>query len=204
MTNDRPDPDALLADVNGAARGRFKLFLGAAPGVGKTFEMLAQARRRLADGVDVVGGVIETHGRAETEAQVGDLPRLAPLMVPYRDRTIEEFDLDAALARRPALLLVDELAHTNAPGLRHAKRWEDVDELLAAGIPVWATLNIQHLESLNDDVTRITGVRVATRRRRARSKASSAKATSPRSARSRSGRRRAGSTATCATGCGAA
>ena len=161
MTNDRPDPDALLADVNGAARGRFKLFIGAAPGVGKTFEMLAQARRRFADGVDVVGGVIETHGRAETEAQVGDLPRLAPLMVPYRDRTIEEFDLDAALARRPALLLVDELAHTNAPGLRHAKRWEDVDELLAAGIPVWATLNIQHLESLNDDVTRITGVRVA-------------------------------------------
>ena len=157
----RPDPDALLEAAAREQRGRLKIFLGAAPGVGKTWEMLAAAARRRAEGVDVLAGLIETHGRAETAAQVGDLPLLPRRMVPYRDRMLEEFDLDAALARHPELLLVDELAHTNAPGLRHAKRWQDVAALLDAGIDVWTTLNVQHLESLNDQVARITGVRVS-------------------------------------------
>src|SRR5579875_2933646 len=157
----RPDPDALLTAAIREGKGRLKIFLGAAPGVGKTWEMLAAARRRLAEGADVLAGVIETHGRAETEAQIGELPVLPRRAVAYRGRVLEEFDLAAALARRPALLLVDELAHTNAPGSRHHKRWEDVVELLDAGIDVWATLNVQHLESLNDAVARITGVRVA-------------------------------------------
>ncbi len=157
----RPDPDALLAAEAKAARAPLKIFLGAAPGVGKTCEMLAQARRLLGEGRrDILAGLIETHGRAETEAQLGDLPVLPRLRIEYRGQTLEEFDLDAALARRPSLLLVDELAHSNAPGSRHARRWEDVAELLGAGIPVWTTLNIQHLESLNDTVLRITGVRV--------------------------------------------
>lgn len=136
------------------------MFLGAAPGVGKTYEMLAQACRRRAEGVDVVAGVIETHGRAETAAQMGAIPVLPSRAVPYRGQMLDEFDLDAALARHPDILLVDELAHTNAPGSRHAKRWEDVAELVAAGQTVWATLNVQHLESLNEDVARITGIRV--------------------------------------------
>ena len=158
--DNRPNPDALLAAAMREGRGRLKIFLGAAPGVGKTWEMLSQARRRRTEGIDVVGGVIETHGRTETEAQLADLP-LVPLKdIPYRGQMLREFDLDAALARRPGLLLVDELAHTNAPGSRHAKRWEDVAELVAAGLTVWATLNVQHLESLNDDVARITGIRV--------------------------------------------
>jgi two-component system sensor histidine kinase KdpD len=156
----RPDPDALLAAAAREGRGRLKIFLGAAPGVGKTWEMLAAARRLHERGTDVLAGVIETHGRAETAAQLGDLPVLPRRRVPYRGQTLEEFDLDAALARRPALLLVDELAHTNAPGSRHRKRWEDVAELVEAGISVWATLNVQHLESLNDAIARITGVRV--------------------------------------------
>ncbi len=160
----RPDPDALMAAATREARSSLKIFLGAAPGVGKTFEMLAQAARRRQDGVDVVAGIIETHGRRETEQQIGSLPVLPRRPITYTGpngtQTLDEFDLDAALARRPALLLVDELAHTNVPGSRHGKRWEDVAELLAAGIPVWATLNVQHLESLNDAVTRITGIRV--------------------------------------------
>ena len=159
--DDRPDPDALLARTVEPSAGRLKVFLGAAPGVGKTYEMLTQARRRRADGIDVLAGIIETHGRTETQGQVADLPILPRRRVSYRGHALEEFDLDAALAARPALLLVDELAHTNAPGSRHAKRWEDVAELLAAGITVWATLNVQHLESLNDDVARITGIRPA-------------------------------------------
>lgn len=154
----RPDPDALLAAAEDR-RGRLKVFLGAAPGVGKTWEMLAQARRRLAEGEDVLAGVVETHGRAETAAQLGELPVLPRRPIPYHGQVLEEFDLDAALARRPGLLLVDELAHANVPGSRHAKRWEDVAELIEAGIPVWATLNVQHLESLNDDIARITGIR---------------------------------------------
>jgi len=160
ITETRPDPDALLKVAAAEGRGSLKVFLGAAPGVGKTYTMLAQANRRLIDGIDVLAGVIETHGRAETEAQIGAVPVLPRSVIPYRGQVLQEFDLDAALARRPALLLIDELAHTNAPGSRHAKRWEDVAELLDAGIPVWATLNVQHLESLNDDVARITGVRV--------------------------------------------
>ncbi|MCF3946507.1 sensor histidine kinase KdpD [Acidiphilium sp. AL] len=157
----RPDPDALLAQAAGEHRGKLKIFLGAAPGVGKTWEMLAAARQKHAEGVDVLAGLIETHGRAETASQLDNLPVLPRLKVPYRGRVLEEFDLDQAILRRPGLLLVDELAHTNAPGLRHAKRWQDVAAVLEAGIDVWTTLNVQHLESLNDQVARITGVRVA-------------------------------------------
>jgi len=161
MEDARPDPDALAAAAAREGRGRLKVFLGAAPGVGKTFEMLAAAHRLHDRGGDVVIGVVETHGRAETEAQIGALSILPYRSVPYRGQTLQEFDVDAALARRPGLLLVDELAHTNAPGSRHAKRWEDVRELLDAGVNVWATLNVQHLESLNEAVARITGVRVS-------------------------------------------
>jgi two-component system, OmpR family, sensor histidine kinase KdpD len=157
----RPDPDVLLSllHTQESGQGRLKIFLGAAPGVGKTWEMLNQARARHAEGVDVVAGLIETHGRKDTAAQIGDLPILPRKKIEYRGQILEEFDLDAALGRHPRLLLVDELAHTNAPGSRHAKRWEDVLEVLDSGIDVWATLNIQHLESLNDDVARITGIR---------------------------------------------
>ncbi len=162
----RPDPDALLANLplmpgGASGRGRLKIFLGAAPGVGKTWEMLAAAHAKRQRGVDVVAGLIETHGRAGTLAALGELETLPRLAVPYRGQVLEEFDLDAALRRRPGLLLVDELAHTNAPGLRHAKRWQDVQDILEAGIDVWTTVNVQHLESLNDQVARITGVRVA-------------------------------------------
>ncbi|MCB8875457.1 sensor histidine kinase [Acidisoma silvae] len=156
----RPDPDALAAALRVKGRAGLRIFLGAAPGVGKTWEMLSAGRQRAREGADVLIGVVETHGRAETEAQIGDLPILPSRQIPYRGQTLAEFDLDGAIARRPALILIDELAHTNAPGSQHAKRWEDVTALLEAGIPVWATLNVQHLESLNDDVARITGVRV--------------------------------------------
>lgn len=158
----RPDPDALLSAQAKAERAPLKIFLGAAPGVGKTYEMLSQAGRLLVEGrTGIVAGIIETHGRAETKAQLGDLPVLPRQLIAYRGQTLEEFDLDEALALRPGLILIDELAHSNAPGSRHARRWEDVAELLEAGIPVWTTLNIQHLESLNDTVLRITGVRVS-------------------------------------------
>ena len=157
----RPDPEALLAVARREGRGRLKVFLGAAPGVGKTFEMLVQGRRRSLGGADVAVGLVETHGRAETRAQIADLPVLPRARVDYRGQALEEFDLDAALARRPQVLLLDELAHTNAPGSRHPKRWQDVEELRQAGIEVWTTVNVQHLESLSDAVARITGVRVA-------------------------------------------
>ncbi len=157
----RPDPDALLAGLERGQRGHLKIFLGAAPGVGKTWEMLDAAHAHRMKGVDVVAGLIETHGRAGTAQKTAGLEMLRRLTVPYRGQMLEEFDLDAALTRHPQLLLVDELAHTNVPGLRHAKRWQDVQELLAAGIDVWSTVNVQHLESLNDQVARITGVRVA-------------------------------------------
>lgn len=157
----RPDPDALLALARQEGRGRLKVFLGAAPGVGKTMEMLAEARRRLAGGTDVVVGIVETHGRAETMAAAGGLPALPRARIPHRGQVLEEFDLDAALARRPGILLLDELAHSNAPGSRHPKRWQDVQELRDAGIEVWTTMNVQHLESLSEAVARITGVRVA-------------------------------------------
>ena len=156
----RPDPDALAAALAAEGRASLRIFLGAAPGVGKTWEMLNAGRQRAAEGVDVIIGVVETHGRAETAAQIGSLPILPMRRIPYRGQMLEEFDLTAALERKPGLILIDELAHTNVPGSTHAKRWEDVAELLEAGIPVWATLNVQHLESLNDDVARITGVRV--------------------------------------------
>ncbi len=162
MTGGRPDPDALLARVKEQearqARGKLKLFFGAAAGVGKTYAMLEAARERHSEDVDVVVGYVETHGRAETEALLQGLELLPPKLIEYRGATLREFDLDAALARRPALILVDELAHTNAAGSRHAKRWQDVVELLEGGIDVYTTLNVQHLESLNDIVAKITGV----------------------------------------------
>ena len=160
----RPDPDDLLRRVQAeevrSRRGKLKVFLGAAPGVGKTFTMLETARAKRADGLDVMVGVVETHGRAETARLLEGLEVLPRRSLEYRGTPLQEFDLDAAIARHPALLLVDELAHSNAPGSRHAKRWQDVEELLAAGISVYTTLNIQHFESLNDVVAQITGVTV--------------------------------------------
>ncbi|MBI1682291.1 sensor histidine kinase KdpD [Caulobacter hibisci] len=155
----RPDPEALLAAANKARRGRLKVFLGMAPGVGKTYEMLRAARRRKAEGQDLLVGVVETHGRRETESLLRGLEVLPRRPVENWGRSYLEFDLDAALERRPKLLLVDEYAHSNAPGSRHPKRWQDVEEILAAGIDVWTTLNVQHLESLVDVVLRITGAR---------------------------------------------
>jgi two-component system sensor histidine kinase KdpD len=156
----RPDPDALLAAFRRETAGRMKVFLGAAPGVGKTFAMLLGARRLKDEGVDVVVGLVETHGRAETGALLEGLEVLPRRIIEYHGRAIAEFDIDAALERKPKLIVVDELAHTNAPESRHPKRWQDVQELIAAGIDVWTALNIQHLESLADVVSRITGVTV--------------------------------------------
>ena len=156
----RPSPEALLAAAQKEGRGRLKVFLGAAPGVGKTYEMLTAAQARQREGVDVVVGVAETHGRAETEALLRGLEILPRRRIDYRGHMLEEMDLDAILKRRPQLVLVDELAHTNAPGTRHPKRYLDADELLAAGIDVYTTLNIQHVESLNDVVAQITRIRV--------------------------------------------
>ena len=155
----RPDPDALLAEARREGRGRLKVFLGMSPGVGKTYEMLQQAARRQAQGTQVLVGVVETHGRAETQALLDGLEVLPRKPTQYRGRTLMEFDIDGALARRPGLLLVDEFAHSNVPGSRHPKRWQDVEELIAAGVDVWTTLNVQHLESLVDVVWKITGVR---------------------------------------------
>jgi two-component system sensor histidine kinase KdpD len=151
----------LVASAAREGRGQLKVFLGAAPGVGKTWEMLVAANAKREAGLDVVVGLVETHGRKGTAEELGGLEVLPRLSVAYRGQTLEEFDLDGALRRRPKLLLVDELAHTNAPGLRHTKRWQDVQEVLEAGIDVWTAVNVQHLESLNDPVARITGVRVS-------------------------------------------
>jgi two-component system sensor histidine kinase KdpD len=156
----RPRPEALLQAAERESRGRLKIFLGAAPGVGKTYEMLQSARAKKADGADVVIGVVETHGRRETQALLEGLQVIPKRRIDYKGRVIEEMDLDAILARRPQLVLVDELAHTNAPESRHPKRYLDVEELLAAGIDVYTTVNIQHIESLNDIVAQITHVRV--------------------------------------------
>ncbi len=156
----RPDPDALLALAHPEKAGRLCVFLGAAPGVGKTYAMLARASALKNEGADVVIGLAETHGRRETDALLKGLEVLPRRKVEYRGRIIEEFDVDAALARKPKLLVVDELAHSNAPDSRHPKRWQDVEELLDAGVDVWTALNIQHLESLADVVSRITGVAV--------------------------------------------
>ncbi|HVY21080.1 MAG TPA: sensor histidine kinase KdpD [Bauldia sp.] len=159
-TEQRASPDALLALAGREGRGHLKIFLGASPGVGKTYAMLSNARTAKADGRDVVVGLVETHGRTDTEAMIAGLEILPRRATAYRNRIGDEFDVDAALARKPQLLLVDEYAHTNVPGSRHPKRWQDVEELLAAGIDVWTTLNIQHLESLNDVIQKITRVRI--------------------------------------------
>ena len=170
MNDARPDPDALLRTLkrggegtgahSEATQGRLKVYLGAAPGVGKTFKMLTDAAALREAGRDVVIGVVETHGRAETEARARGFATIARATIAHRGHALEEMDIDAILARRPDLVLVDELAHTNAAGCRHEKRWQDVEELLDAGIDVWSTLNIQHLESLNDLVASFTRVRV--------------------------------------------
>ncbi len=160
----RPDPDALLAKLEAEqardARGKLKIFFGASPGVGKTYAMLVAARQLRAQGVDVVVGVAETHGRSETAALLQGLEVLPPKVIEYKNRVLKEFDLDAALARQPGLLLVDELAHSNVAGSRHPKRWQDVEELITAGIDVYTTVNVQHLETLNDVVSGITGIKV--------------------------------------------
>ena len=165
MPNDgRPDPDALLTSVRreeaSRARGRLKVFLGMCPGVGKTFAMLEAARREQAANRDVVVGVVETHGRTETEQVLSGLPQIPRRTIEYRGVTLTELDIDAVLARRPQLVLVDELAHTNAPESRHPKRWQDVEEILNAGIDVFTTLNVQHVESRADTVGQITGVEI--------------------------------------------
>src|ERR1035437_714981 len=164
MADQRPDPDSLLERVQRAEakrrRGRLKVFFGASAGVGKTFGMLLAARERRAEGLDVVAGYVETHKRAETEQLLEGLEILPPRTVEYLDTQLFEFDLDAALRRHPALILVDELAHTNAPGSRHPKRWQDIEELLEAGIDVYTAMNVQHIESLNDVVSQITGIQV--------------------------------------------
>lgn len=164
LPNLRPDPDELLARLQHeeavAARGKLRVYFGASAGVGKTFAMLAAAKRVQAEGREVLVGLIETHGRIDTIAQVEGMEIMPRKRLGHRGQALEEFDLDAALARHPSLVLLDEFAHSNAHGSRHPKRWQDVEELLAAGIDVWTTLNVQHLESLNDVVGGITGIRV--------------------------------------------
>jgi two-component system sensor histidine kinase KdpD len=164
MEEQRPDPDRLLQRVRKEEErkreGQLKIFFGAAPGVGKTYAMLEAARQKKREGVEIVIGLVETHGRRETEALLEGLEALPRRNVEYRGTFLKEFDLDAALLRKPAVMLVDELAHTNAPGSRHKKRWQDIYELLGAGISVYTTLNVQHLESLNDIVSQITGINV--------------------------------------------
>ena len=157
---DRPHPEAFLRQAAQEGRGRLKIFLGAAPGVGKTYEMLSEGGARLRAGIDVVVGIVETHGRVETEALTRGLEIVPRRAIDYEGRTLTEMDLDTLLERRPSLALVDELAHTNAPGSRHPKRYQDVEELLDAGIDVYSTINIQHVESLNDVVASFTHVRV--------------------------------------------
>ncbi|WP_147197723.1 two-component system sensor histidine kinase KdpD [Pantoea sp. CCBC3-3-1] len=156
----RPDPQHLLKQANTRYRGKLKIFFGACAGVGKTFAMLQEAQRLRSQGLDILIGVVETHQRQETAALLDGLPVQPAKRRIYRGRTVQEFDLDAALARRPSLILMDELAHSNAPGSRHPKRWQDVKELLDAGIDVFSTVNVQHLESLNDVVSGITGIQV--------------------------------------------
>src|ERR1700738_3411945 len=161
---ERPDPDEILArmkrEETAATRGKLKVFFGMSPGVGKTYAMLQAAQQKLQQGTEVVIGIVETHGRKETEALTEGMPIMPRAQFEYRGTKLEEMDLDAILTWHPGLAVVDELAHTNAPGSRHPKRYQDVAELLEAGISVYSTLNIQHLESLNDIVAQITGVTV--------------------------------------------
>jgi two-component system sensor histidine kinase KdpD len=160
MSQQRATADALLARIKDQERSRLRIYIGAAPGVGKTYEMLREAHALRARGLDVVVGYVETYGRRETEAQIKDLEIIPRRRVDYRGTTMEEMDVDAIVRRKPEVCVVDELAHTNVPGSRHAKRHEDVLEILAAGIHVLTAVNIQHLETLNDAVAKATGVRV--------------------------------------------
>jgi two-component system, OmpR family, sensor histidine kinase KdpD len=159
----RPTPEQFLNLIRRQTRGRLKVYLGSAAGVGKTYAMLREGHRLKAQGVDVVIGLVECHGRVETNQQIGDLERIPPRTVEYRGVELLEMDVDAIMARRPVVCLVDELAHTNAPGSRHPKRYQDVEDLLRAGIHVITTVNVQHLESLYDEIERVTGVRVKER-----------------------------------------
>ena len=163
ISDDRPNPEHFLTLIRRQQRGRLKVYLGFAAGVGKTYDMLLEGQRLKRLGLDVVIGMVETHGRAETAAQIGDLEQVPRRRIEYHGVVLEELDLDALLARRPTVALVDELAHTNAPGSHHAKRYQDVEHLLRAGINVISTLNIQHLESLYDLVEKATGVKVKER-----------------------------------------
>ncbi|HEV3163588.1 MAG TPA: histidine kinase, partial [Isosphaeraceae bacterium] len=156
----RPSPEQFLTLIRRQERGRLKVYIGSSAGVGKTYAMLREGNRLKQQGVDVAIGLVETHGRAETAEQIGDLEIIPPREIEYRGVTLREMDLDAILERHPTVCLVDELAHTNAPGSRHAKRYQDVEELLRAGIHVITTVNIQHLESLYDEIERATGVKV--------------------------------------------
>src|SRR5215475_1821494 len=156
----RPSGDQMLARIQSVERARLRIYIGAAPGVGKTYSMLEDAHAFRREGVDVVVGFVETYGRADTEAQIGDLEIIPKRKVEYRGVVLEEMDVDAILARNPQLCVVDELAHTNVPGSKHEKRYQDVVQLLDAGISVMTAVNIQHLETLNDLVSRVTGVRV--------------------------------------------
>jgi two-component system sensor histidine kinase KdpD len=159
----RPTPEQFLNLIRRQTRGRLKVYLGSAAGVGKTYAMLREGHRLKAQGVDVVIGLIETHGRAETAEQIGDLQTVPPRVIEYRGVTLREMDVDAILQRKPTVCLVDELAHTNAPGSRHPKRYQDVEDLLHAGIHVITTVNVQHMESLYDEIERVTNVRVKER-----------------------------------------
>src|SRR5437773_9991721 len=164
MSDDnRPAPEHFLTLIRQQQRGRLNIYLGFAAGVGKTYEMLQEGHRLKRRGVDVVIGVVETHGRADTIAEIGDLEQVPRRKIEFHGVVLEEMDLDALLARRPSVALVDELAHTNAPGSRNAKRYQDVEELLRAGINVISTLNIQHLESLYNLVEQATGIKVKER-----------------------------------------
>jgi two-component system, OmpR family, sensor histidine kinase KdpD len=160
MTPTRPSPDALLARITDAERARLRIYIGAAPGVGKTYELLLEANARRAHGRDVVVGYVETHGRRDTEAQLKELEVVPRRRIDYRGVVVEEMDVDAILRRKPEMCVVDELAHSNVEGSRHAKRYQDVVDILDAGIEVLTAVNIQHLETLNDAVARATGVRV--------------------------------------------
>src|ERR1043166_10249597 len=162
---ERPDPDALLAqlkrDQAKSVRGKLKIFFGMSPGVGKTYAMLLAARQKQAEGCEVVVGIVETHGRKETEALLEGMPIMPRTQIEYRGTKLDEMDLDAILTWHPGLAVVDELAHTNAPGSRHPKRYQDVLELLEAGIDVYTTLNVQHVASRSDTVRQITGITIA-------------------------------------------